>query len=267
MRRNTAIALTAMAVLAALTLLAFAGVLARPGIVGHTWDWGIPNFAEQFRDMARHHFSTWDAYFETGRYHYFKLELLYWLALWPVSVLGGETVSKWLPLLLVFASGAAMWPLARRLELPPVFALLAAVFYAFSPYALSRVVAGHMPMLAGYALLPLVILAGAVLAGRIEADRPGVVYFTVLTGFLLGLTSLHPGVGMSAATMLAIGFGWRLVSGRRKKNARRRLHWPGLRGRGHEHPFHGPVFRRLFRQGSHPPRLGPVGVGRRRRHG
>ena len=217
MRRNTAIALTAMAVLAALTLLAFAGVLARPGIVGHTWDWGIPNFAEQFRDMARHHFSTWDAYFETGRYHYFKLELLYWLALWPVSVLGGETVSKWLPLLLVFASGAAMWPLARRLELPPVFALLAAVFYAFSPYALSRVVAGHMPMLAGYALLPLVILAGAVLAGRIEADRPGVVYFTVLTGFLLGLTSLHPGVGMSAATMLAIAFGWRLVSGRRRK--------------------------------------------------
>jgi hypothetical protein len=217
MRRNTALALTAMAVLAALVLLAFAGVLARPGIVGHTWDWGIPNFAEQFHDMARRHFSTWDAYFETGRYHYFKLELLYWLALWPVSVLGGETVSKWLPLLLVFASGAALWPLARRLELPPAFALLAAIFYAFSPYALSRVVAGHMPMLAGYALLPLVILAGLVLVGRIEAGRPGVVYFTVLTGFLLGLTSLHPGVGMSAATMLAIGFGWRLLTGCRKK--------------------------------------------------
>ena len=84
MRRNTVYALAALAALAALTCVAFAGVLSRPGIVGHTWDWGIPNFAEQFRDMARHHFSTWDAYFETGRYHYFKLELLYWLALWPV---------------------------------------------------------------------------------------------------------------------------------------------------------------------------------------
>jgi len=217
MRRNTATALLAMAVLAALALLAFAGVLARPGIVGHTWDWGIPNFAEQFRDMARHHFSTWDAYFETGRYHYFKLELLYWLALWPVSVLGGEIVSKWLPLILVFASGAAFWPLARRLGLPPFFAWLACVFYAFSPYALSRVVAGHMPMLAGYALLPLVVLAGLTLASRIQAGRPGVVYFTVLTGFLLGLTSLHPGVGMSAAAMLTIGFACRYCSCARKK--------------------------------------------------
>ena len=217
MRRNSGNALLAMAVLAALTLAAFAGVLARPGIVGHTWDWGVPNFADQFRDMARHHFSTWDAYFETGRYHYFKLELLYWLTLWPVSVLGGETVSKWLPLVLTFCSGAAMWPLARRQGLPPFFALLASVFYAFSPYALSRIVAGHMPMLVGYALLPLVVLAGQTLAARIEDAAPGRFYSTILTGFLLGLTSLHPGVGMSAAAMLAIAFLWRLTTSRRKK--------------------------------------------------
>ena len=206
-----------MAVLAALVFLAFAGVLARPGIVGHTWDWGVPNFAEQFRDTARHHFSTWDAYFETGRYHYFKLELLYWLALWPVAGLGGETISKWLPLILVFASGATLWPLARRLTLPPFFALLACLFYAFSPYALSRVVAGHLPMLAGYALLPLVVLSGLTLASRLAAGRPGVFYFTVLTGFLLGLTSLHPGVGMSAAAMLTIGFACRFMTSTRKK--------------------------------------------------
>lgn len=216
MGRKTAM-FAAMAVLAALVLVAFAGVLARPGMVGHTWDWGVPVFAEQFRDMARHHFSTWDAYFETGRYHYFKLELLYWLALWPVSVLGGETVSKWLPLVLTFLSGAAMWPLARRQGLPPFYAALAVVFYAFSPYALSRIVAGHMPMLVGYALLPLVVLSGQVLLERAEARRPGVFYFTVLTGFLLGLTSLHPGVGMSAAALLAIAFGWRLFTSPRKK--------------------------------------------------
>ncbi len=217
MRRTTGSALLPMAVLAALAALAFAGVLARPGIVGHTWDWGVPNFAEQFRSMARHHFSTWDAYFETGRYHYFKLELLYWLLLWPVSVLGGEIVSKWLPLVLVFCAGAACYPLARRHKLSPFFATLAAIFYAFSPYALSRVVAGHMPMLAGYALLPLVVLSGERLIERIEGRQPGVFYHIVLTGFLLGLTSLHPGVGMSAAAMLAIAFAWRLLGSRRKK--------------------------------------------------
>ncbi|UJX42764.1 hypothetical protein K9F62_08855 [Desulfovibrio sp. JY] len=217
MRQKKATVLIAMAALAALVLIAFAGVLARPGMVGHTWDWGIPAFAEQFRAMARHHFSTWDAYFETGRYHYFKLELLYWLILWPFSLAGGEAVSKWLPLVLTFCAGAAMWPLARRQGLSPLFALFATVFYAFSPYALSRIVAGHMPMLAGYALLPLVILAAQTLMERVEAKRRGIFYFTVLTGFLVGLTSLHPGVGMSAAAMLTIAFGWRLFSSSRKK--------------------------------------------------
>lgn len=217
MGRRTAVALAAMAVLAVLVLLAFAGVLARPGMVGHTWDWGIPAFAEQFRDMAWRHLSTWDDYFETGRYHYFKLELLYWWLLWPFSTAGGEAVSKWLPLVLTFCAGAAMWPLARRQKLPPFYAALACVFYAFSPYALSRIVAGHMPMLAGYALLPLVVLAGQALMARVEQRRRGVFYFTVLTGFLLGLTSLHPGVGMSAAAMLTIAFGWRLLTSRRRR--------------------------------------------------
>jgi hypothetical protein len=217
MGRNKATVIGAMAVLAALVLVAFAGVLARPGMVGHTWDWGVPAFAEQFRDMALRHLSTWDAYFETGRYHYFKLELLYWWLLWPFSTAGGEAVSKWLPLVLTFCAGAALWPLARRQGLAPLYAALAAIFYAFSPYALSRIVAGHMPMLAGYALLPLVVLAGQVLMERIEAKRRGVFYFTVLTGFLLGLTSLHPGVGMSAAAMLTIAFAWRLLSSRRRR--------------------------------------------------
>ncbi len=217
--RKTAVWLGAMAALAALVLVAFAGVLSRPGMVGHTWDWGVPAFAEQFRDMAWRHLSTWDDYFETGRYHYFKLELLYWWALWPFSTAGGEAVSKWLPLTLTFLSGAALWPLARRQGLLPLYAGLASVFYAFSPYALSRIVAGHMPMLAGYALLPLVVLSAQVLMARLEASRPGAFYFTVLTGFLLGLTSLHPGVGMSAAAMLTIAFAWRVCCGGRRRLA------------------------------------------------
>ena len=217
MGRKTAVVLGAMIALAVLVLLAFSGVLSRPGMVGHTWDWGVPAFAEQFRDMAWRHLSTWDDYFETDRYHYFKLELLYWWILWPFSVAGGEAVSKWLPLVLTFCAGAAMWPFARRQGLPPLYAGVAAVFYAFSPYALSRIVAGHMPMLAGYALLPLVILAAQALMARVEDAKPGVVYYTVLTGFLLGLTSLHPGVGMSAAAMLTIAFAWRVLCGGKRR--------------------------------------------------
>lgn len=206
-----------MAVLAGLVLISFAPVLRAPGIVGHTWDWGVPNFAEQFQGMADNHFSTWDAYFETGRYHYFKLELLYWLVITPFSVLGGEWMSKWMPIVLVFFSGVSLFALARKRGLSSYYASLASIFYALSPYAFSRVTAGHMPMLAGYALLPCIILSGQTLLERLDEKKPGALYYTILTGFLLGLCSLHPGVGISAAAILTILFLHRFFAGGRKR--------------------------------------------------
>jgi hypothetical protein len=211
----------ASAVVVGLTVLSFAGVLARPGIVGHTWDWGIPPFAEQFASMARHHFSTWDAYFETGRYHYFKLELLYWQLITPLSVIGGELMSKLLPIFFVAASGLAMLPLARRLGLNWFYATLAAVFYCLSPYTFSRVVAGHMPMLAGFALIPLLLLAFLNLVRSIREKGRIAPRLLIVCGLTLGLTSLHPSVGVGSVAMLTLitlyflakGPGrWRLVT-------------------------------------------------------
>lgn len=196
--------LLALAAVTGLAAWSFAGVLAAPGMVGRTWDWGVPNYAEQFRAMADHHFSTWDAYFETGRYHYFKLELLYWLAVTPFSFLGGETVSKGLPLILVIASGIALWPLARFLGLNRFWSALAALYYALSPYTFSRVVAGHMPMLAGYALLPLVLWAYFALLRDIRARGRLAAWRVALCGLLVGLTSLHPSLGMSCVAMLGL---------------------------------------------------------------
>ncbi|GFK94660.1 hypothetical protein NNJEOMEG_02507 [Fundidesulfovibrio magnetotacticus] len=194
--------LAALAV-AALCAVSFAGVLSRPGLVGHTWDWGVPSFAEQYRSMADHHFSTWDAYFETGRYHYFKLELVYWQLITPLAGIGGEWMSKLLPLAFVLGAGLAMLPLARRLGLNWFNATLSGVLYGLSPYAFSRVVAGHMPMLAGYALIPLLLLAFFRLADAARAGRIRAV--PVLScGLLLGLTSLHPSVGVGAAVMLGL---------------------------------------------------------------
>lgn len=197
-------ALAAIAAVVALAFLSFAGVLSRPGIVGHTWDWGIPSFAEQFRSMAEHHFSTWDAYFETGRYHYFKLELLYWQLITPLAVIGGERMSKLLPLAFVTASGLAMLPLARRLGLNWFYSTLAALFYCLSPYTYSRVVAGHMPMLAGFALIPLVLLAYFHLVASIRERGRISPRLAIVCGLLLGLTSMHPSVGVGSVAMLGI---------------------------------------------------------------
>ena len=216
MRRFFLATLLPAAALSGLVLAAFAPVLAEPGIVGHTWDWGVPNFAEQFRAMADHHFSTWDAYFGTGRYHYFKLELLYWLLLAPFSAFGGAVVSKVLPMVLVLCSGLAMSALAKRNGLNPLFATMAAAFYALSPYTFSRIAAGHMPMLAGYALLPCIVLAAQTALDRIDRRRRGATYATVLAGFLLGLSSLHPGAGMSGAAMTALLFLHRFLTGKRR---------------------------------------------------
>jgi len=196
--------LLAVAAVAGLALVSFAGVLARPGIVGHTWDWGVPNFLEQYRSMAEHHFSTWDAYFETGRYHYFKLELLYWQLITPLARMGGEWMSKLLPLCFVTASGLAMLPLARRFGLNWFYATLAALFYALSPYTYSRVVAGHMPMLAGFAIIPLVLLAYFTLLASIRERGRMAPRAVIVCGLLLGLTSLHPSVGVSTTAMLGL---------------------------------------------------------------
>ena len=193
-----------MAVVAGLTGLSFARVIDSPGIVGHTWDWGVPDFAEQVQAMARHHFSTWDAYFETGRYHYFKLELIYWQILTLFAGLGGEFLSKALPLTFVTASGLAMLPLARFLKLDWYYTTLAALFYALSPYTFSRVVAGHMPMLAGYALIPLLLLAFFKLMEAVRQSGRAGARRIIVCGLILGLTSLHPSLGMSCVAMLAI---------------------------------------------------------------
>lgn len=203
----------AVAVVVGVALISFAGVLTAHGIAGHTWDWGVPNFAEQYRLMADHHFSTWDAYFETGRYHYFKLELLYWQLITPFAGLGGEVMSKVLPLVFVIASGLAMLPLARYLRLNWFYAALAALFYAFSPYTFSRVVAGHMPMLAGFALIPLVLLTYFKLVQGIrEHGRIGL-RTVIMCGLLLGLTSLHPSVGVGTVVMLGLLSMYFLVRG------------------------------------------------------
>jgi hypothetical protein len=196
--------LLAAAAVTALAWASFSGVLARPGLVGHTWDWGIPSFAEQFRSMAEHHFSTWDAYFETGRYHYFKLELLYWQLITPLSVIGGEWMSKLLPLFFVTVSGLAMLPLARRLGLNWFYSTLAAVFYSLSPYTFSRVVAGHMPMLAGFALIPLLLLGFFNLVASIREKGRISAKLVIVCGLLLGLTSLHPSVGVGSVAMLCL---------------------------------------------------------------
>lgn len=190
-----------------LLLISFKNVLTTPGIVGHTWDWGIPNFTEQFFDKAKDNFYVWDDWFETGRYHYFKLELYYWLVLLPFSLLGGEFVSKVFPMALLLLAGCTMYWLVRNIfKFNRFFAAISGIFYMLSPVTYSKIVAGHLPLLFGYALLPLLIISLLRIFESLKGSGSLSFKYIVLGGAVLGLESLHPSVGTCSLIIASIFF-------------------------------------------------------------
>ena len=145
----------AAVLLSGILLLSFLKVLQSDGVIGHTWDWGVPLYPEQYWNIFYNNLYIWRAEYETGRYFYFSLEFYYWLILLPFAFIGGENLSKLIPISLLFFSGLSMFMVAKRhARLNFNYAVLAGILYMLSPYAYSRLIAGHLPILFGYAILP-----------------------------------------------------------------------------------------------------------------
>ena len=193
-----------------LAVWALRTVLFTPGVVGRNWDWSIPNYPDQFLVRFLSYSSAWVEYAVAGAVNYFRPELYYWLLLLPFSPMGGELVSKLVPLLLLVLSGLAVFRLARAsLELSSGWALLAGVLYMLSPVAYSRLVAGHLSILMGYALLPLAVKqAFDILTARRRGWR-SLAPPTVMGGLLIGLSGVHPSmlVLSAAAFVVILGLG------------------------------------------------------------
>jgi len=187
-----------------LLVISFRYVLATPGIVGHTWDWGIPNFPEQFWDQFRANLYTWDGFLDTGRFHYFKLELFYSLVLLPFSFMGGEFVSKIFPMVLLFLAGCTMFKLSREMfGLSRFFAGLSGVFYMFSPVAYSKLIAGHLPMIWGYSILPIFVFALLKILQTLRTEHRLSGRHIVLGGLTLGMEWVHTSFGMSSMAIFS----------------------------------------------------------------
>src|SRR5258708_2916006 len=71
-------------------LVSYRRVLATPGMIGHTWDWGFPVFPEQFGDHFRRMFYAWNDTVDLGTPWLAGAETAYWLVLTVLSRLGGE---------------------------------------------------------------------------------------------------------------------------------------------------------------------------------
>lgn len=123
------------------------------------------------------------------------------------KLLGGA--GTWLPLAVVFPLAAlGMWRLMRHVGLPG--RLVAAAFYCVNPWVLDRVAVGHIGLLLGYALLPLVL--GAVLQPPDSWPRLAA-RLSLLLAAMIGL-SVH--FLWTASVVVLVGL---LCSARRSRTA------------------------------------------------
>src|SRR4051812_40911792 len=77
-----------------IALVSYRRVLATPGMIGHTWDWGFPVVPDQFADHLRRMFYAWNDALDLGIPWVAGSETGYWMVLTTVSRLGGERLVR-----------------------------------------------------------------------------------------------------------------------------------------------------------------------------
>ncbi len=191
-------------------------VLTALGVVGHTWDWSTPTFREQFLQGAFSSFFSWVDFVGSGNFSLLQNPLLpIWIIPW--GIWGGELCSKVFPAFLLLLSATAMYQLAREvLRLNLLWATVAGLVYMLSPITYSRLIAGHLDSLTGYAILPLLTMWCLQISDNLANDLPISKRQVILAGLSLGLTALHQSILVLASSILPIVFFVQLVRGRRK---------------------------------------------------
>ncbi len=189
-------------IFAALAVWALRDVLTTPGIIGHQWDWEISAFPDQAWRQALDRLWVWDDYIDAGAYYPIKSPYYYLLTL-PLSLFGGEVQSKSLVVLLLWLSAGTMYLFVQRgLRLNIFWSTITGIFYMFSPVTYSRLIAGHLPIVLGYALLPLL----ALFCVQIVEDKRGLpLSLVVAAGMVLGLEqALHQSLLVIASVVAAV---------------------------------------------------------------
>jgi len=144
-----------------LTAFSLRSIFFKLGIIGHTWDWWIPNFSPQYFNLVKNSiFSSWNNSAFGGTFIQLKTEVAYCFLIWTYSFLGGEAVSKITPFLLLSISFLIFFLLAKKIfKLSAYWAGMAATLYSLSPFFYSRLIAGHLSYLMAYIMIPLLCFA------------------------------------------------------------------------------------------------------------
>lgn len=155
----------AFIVYAIAALVGLAGLLLRPGTVGHHWDWLIPSDPMELRHFARTSASAWQdfAFGSYVTYRYGTTLTSFLLGAPGFIGLGGPFVTKALLVCSVFTCGVGMRFLLLMLvgtepdDRDGAYATLCGLLYALAPFAYNQMIAGDQSALISNALSPIAI--------------------------------------------------------------------------------------------------------------
>lgn len=129
-------------------------ILFSDGTVGLFHDWYIGPFPEMMNQYTTDGFFVWNS--QTGNIPY-AVDWIIRIISIPFSFLGGEIYSKALIIITISLSGFTTFYLGRTVGLNPFISFIAGVLYIFSPIVFTRIIAGYMYYLIGYALAPAIL--------------------------------------------------------------------------------------------------------------
>jgi len=142
-----------------IAFVAFRHIIFSPGVIGLRDEWHIPPFAGQVNQMLDRQLTSWTNDWELGVPRDSSAGVPFYLLTSTLTSLGfnGEFISKFLCLLLMSLAGYCAFRLGKQLKLGTLPSILAGLFYMLTPYVFTRIVIGHLPLLFGYAFMPLVL--------------------------------------------------------------------------------------------------------------
>lgn len=155
------------------------------GEIGRTWDWGLPyNYAQYERGLTSQLSVWWDRQ-NAGQPLSFTAELPYWVLLGAFYAIPSDIGPKIFIVLLFIISFISVYCITRKLfNFNPIISTFSGILYAFSPYSYSRLIAGHLTILLGYAVLPIAIYLLTKVFSSNTYQKKHLILLVLITPFL-----------------------------------------------------------------------------------
>ncbi|MCP8322965.1 MAG: glycosyltransferase family 39 protein [Candidatus Methylarchaceae archaeon HK02M2] len=180
---NRKIILIDLLILAFISILSLQNILFSSGMVFHG-DLVFPTSQQQIFDQVYRYSYVWDAYPTLGRDNIISLQLA---GFWVISaimaiVFSPELIEKIWLISIPLLSSCSMYYLTRKVcKCGRLVGLISALIYTYNPFVVDRILSGHLNLLLGYSLTPLIFTLFLFAMERFSIQR------AILTGLVFSL--------------------------------------------------------------------------------